>query len=487
MPMTQPNVSLDHHWSPPMMSELGDFPQPPPSSSPEEDAGETNETVAITESHIEQIEEQTEPAEPSVDPQEPTPPSPPPKMNRFPPRLQRRIDIFEDALQEDPINIYKLRELAFRGIPEQLGLRSRYWKILLGVVPLPPLPRSAPVPPPPRPGQRNTPVPPPPSASEWVNVQPDSESPEDSADAPESAERVEEREGEGEGEGEGAPVWSFFDHADIQEHLAKRRAEYQAFVADFAIDPDASPPTDHPLSSQEDSTWNQYFENQKIVTEIRKDVKRTYPDMHFFSTESTTAMCPHHQALERILYVHAKLNPGICYVQGMNELLAPIYFVFAQDPSTTEEEAEGDAFWAFMNLMGETRDMFCKALDSEDTGLNGCILYLHEKLCQLDRELWDSLEEKQIKPQFYGIRWLSLLLSQEFDLPDVLRIWDSLFSDAKRFNFLFYLCSTMIIHYREELLAGDFAHNIKLLQSMPPIDVAILLDEAADLCARHPP
>jgi hypothetical protein len=28
---------------------------------------------------------------------------------------------------------------------------------------------------------------------------------------------------------------------------------------------------------------------------------------------------------------------------------------------------------------------------------------------------------KDINPQFYGLRWLSLLLSQEFDLPDVVR------------------------------------------------------------------
>lgn len=33
------------------------------------------------------------------------------------------------------------------------------------------------------------------------------------------------------------------------------------------------------------------------------------------------------QALGRMLLVYAKLNPGVAYVQGMNELLAPLFYV----------------------------------------------------------------------------------------------------------------------------------------------------------------
>lgn len=38
------------------------------------------------------------------------------------------------------------------------------------------------------------------------------------------------------------------------------------------------------------------------------------------------------EALRRILIVFAKLNPGIRYVQGMNEVLAPLFYVFRNDP-----------------------------------------------------------------------------------------------------------------------------------------------------------
>ena len=46
---------------------------------------------------------------------------------------------------------------------------------------------------------------------------------------------------------------------------------------------------------------------------------------------------------------------------------------------------------------------------------------------------------------FVATRWLTLLLSQEFPLPDVLRIWDSLFADENRFDFLIYICCSMIM------------------------------------------
>ena len=36
----------------------------------------------------------------------------------------------------------------------------------------------------------------------------------------------------------------------------------------------------------------------------------------------------HADILHRVLFIYAKLNPGIKYVQGMNELLAVLYFCF---------------------------------------------------------------------------------------------------------------------------------------------------------------
>lgn len=41
----------------------------------------------------------------------------------------------------------------------------------------------------------------------------------------------------------------------------------------------------------------------------------------------------HWEVVERILFLYAKLNPGQGYVQGMNEIIGPIYYCFASDPT----------------------------------------------------------------------------------------------------------------------------------------------------------
>lgn len=41
----------------------------------------------------------------------------------------------------------------------------------------------------------------------------------------------------------------------------------------------------------------------------------------------------HWEVVERILFLYAKLNPGQSYVQGMNEIIGPIYYVLASDPN----------------------------------------------------------------------------------------------------------------------------------------------------------
>ena len=42
----------------------------------------------------------------------------------------------------------------------------------------------------------------------------------------------------------------------------------------------------------------------------------------------------HWEVVERILFIFSKLNAGQSYVQGMNEIVGPIYYTFATDPNS---------------------------------------------------------------------------------------------------------------------------------------------------------
>ncbi|EJW71715.1 hypothetical protein WUBG_17377, partial [Wuchereria bancrofti] len=78
----------------------------------------------------------------------------------------------------------------------------------------------------------------------------------------------------------------------------------------------------------------------------------------------------HWQVVERVLFMYSKLNPGVRYVQGMNEIMGPLYYVFASDAdSEWAEAAEADTYYCFQLLMSEIKDNFIKTLDSSSCGI----------------------------------------------------------------------------------------------------------------------
>jgi hypothetical protein len=117
---------------------------------------------------------------------------------------------------------------------------------------------------------------------------------------------------------------------------------------------------DHPLSTSQTSVWNTFFKDQEIWDEIEKDVKRTRTDMGYFylaldhkrnsspedlarldkqqdtkkadqkADDTLNYIETHADVLHRILFIYAKLNPSVKYIQGMNEVLAVIYYCYLE-------------------------------------------------------------------------------------------------------------------------------------------------------------
>ena len=78
------------------------------------------------------------------------------------------------------------------------------------------------------------------------------------------------------------------------------------------------------------------------------------------------------QEMTRVLFIFAKLNRGLTYVQGMNELLAPLYHLLSTDKDrAAAQHAEADSFFCFVALISEFRDNFCQQLDNSSVALAG--------------------------------------------------------------------------------------------------------------------
>ncbi|KAK7330109.1 hypothetical protein VNO77_24295 [Canavalia gladiata] len=350
---------------------------------------------------------------------------------------EKRSDL-EYELSQWEINLEKLQRIASTGIPDGGGLRATAWKLLLGYLPS--------------------------SHDLWEK------------------QLKENRQ----------------KYANLKEELLLKRSEpiwrgyEEVSSAKQPEDNDVDGPLrrceisheDHPLSLGKASLWNQYFQHTEIVEQIDRDLKRTHPDIPFFSGESPFSL-KNREAMKNILLLFAKSNPAICYVQGMNEVLAPIYYVFSTDTDKQNaENAEADSFSCFVRILGDSVDHFCQQMDNSSSGILATLSRLSDLLKVNDEQLWHHLElTTKVKPQFYAFRWITLLLTQEFKLVSILRIWDTLLSNPFGVqDMLLRICCAMLLCVKSRLLSGDFVANLKLLQHYPDdINIEYLLQVAQDI------
>ena len=171
----------------------------------------------------------------------------------------------------------------------------------------------------------------------------------------------------------------------------------------------------------------------------------------------------HIDCLARVLFVYAKLNAGVRYIQGMNEVIATLYYCFWQynsDGVVSNEYFESDLFFCFSSLMSEVKDIFLRELDQEAQGLNGKCKAIEDIVEAVDPKVLAALRRDGVQTQFYALRWVMLLMCQELEMPNCIRLWDTLFADPKRFEFLNFVAAAIVIQCRATILEGDFAKTM---------------------------
>ncbi|XP_076456116.1 TBC1 domain family member 5-like isoform X2 [Babylonia areolata] len=276
----------------------------------------------------------------------------------------------------------------------------------------------------------------------------------------------------------------------------------------------------NPLSQDEESPWNKFFQDNELRLTIKQDVIRTYPKIEFFQSNQMR------NVMVDILFIFAKENPEVSYQQGMHELLAPIIFVLHYDhqaflhASETDNVLpiikdmldprylEHDAYYMFCQVMATVEPWYlakdiCSAPKKKHdvftsqpftrsqelipssvivTKLTRIQDYLLKKN---DLELHAHLENLEIAPQIYGIRWLRLLFGREFPMQDLLMLWDAIFADGIGFDLVDYIFVAMMLYIRDLLLASDYAGCLTALMKFPQVsDAHYFIDKS--LWLREP-
>ena len=185
----------------------------------------------------------------------------------------------------------------------------------------------------------------------------------------------------------------------------------------------------------------------------------------------------HRDILIRILYVFVRTNVAIGYAQGMNEIVCIFYYCFCNyGLSENPLHIEADTFWCFFNLITivsftyQYKDNYIFGMSSQDHPMRQ-ILTKYEKYLEVHQtKSFRRLKELSIQPDYYAYRWFLLFFTQEFDIMDLMRLWDSMFCFFKKDSktamdvFLISVSLAIIGLVEQEILAGELNSCMTVLQ-----------------------
>jgi len=295
--------------------------------------------------------------------------------------------------------------------------------------------------------------------------------------------------------------------------IAVHRKEYTSLSRQYQVDPhsqgsEQDPLINHPLSQNDESIWKKFWQNQELEKEINQDIERTYPENEFFQRKDIREM------MLRILFIYARQNPKLAYKQGMHELLAPFLYILELEKIVVKEEnandelsrlmdanfVEHDAFTMFNHLMRTVKEWFVSDVPippkkKEETKeeeeplspvVKKCRHIQYDIVRKYDPQLFSYLTNLQVEPQLYMLRWIRVLLGREFHLADLLLLWDAIFAHSSDLVLLDFVCVSMLLYIRDQLIHRDYTSCMRRLFKYPPVeDIHLFIEKAFDLMKNN--
>ncbi|KAL7573036.1 hypothetical protein ACA910_018728 [Epithemia clementina (nom. ined.)] len=257
--------------------------------------------------------------------------------------------------------------------------------------------------------------------------------------------------------------------------LQRKRAEYRDAIAQhYDID-------DHARTAQE----------QETLRQVLVDVPRTAPEVPLFRNDRIRRM------LARLLYIWAMRHPASSYVQGINDLATPLIVVFLAEYYDGDDvldgyvmnilsdeqlqELESDVYGCLTNLLAGIQDHYT----SDQPGVQRMVMRLEELVNRIDGDLCQHLREMGIEFIQFAFKWMNCLLLREFELPCVVRLWDTYISEPNDGfeGFHVYVCAAFLCQFSAQLQTMNFDDLFAFMQDIPTSDwgdteIEMLLSQA---------
>lgn len=140
-----------------------------------------------------------------------------------------------------------------------------------------------------------------------------------------------------------------------------------------------------------------------------------------------------------MLLTYNEYNKTLGYVQGMSDLLSPIYAVLQDDAV---------AFWAFVGFMERMERNFLR----DQSGMRLQLLTLDQLVQLMDPKLYLHLQSADSTNFFFFFRFLLVWYKREFEWDDVLRLWEGLWTDYLSSNFHLFIALAILEKHRDIIM-----------------------------------
>jgi hypothetical protein len=251
--------------------------------------------------------------------------------------------------------------------------------------------------------------------------------------------------------------------------------QYREFMRVFRVDGH-----DSKIFANSTSVTDFGVPNNALMGLIHADIIRTGRHIRFFPDPDPAVgdvrddpllrFHAHMRRLERILYIFANCNRTLSYMQGFNEIVAVLYYVFASAIiwfNYDWQELESFVFYTFQRMCSSTRlgELFCTQDQSSlILGSLRSFMGLMEK--HLPKAAAIARKHK-IHPMQFCYRKLNLAFSQDHEMTGLVLIWDALFSHFREFvEYEQYIMIALLKLVEELLDPDDYSQTMVVLQKL---------------------
>lgn len=218
---------------------------------------------------------------------------------------------------------------------------------------------------------------------------------------------------------------------------------------------------------------DEFWKDQKW--RIEKDVYRTDRTVPLF--EDTDTPHPdgpqsrfaavgtnlHLEQMKDMLITYNEYNQNLGYVQGMSDLLSPLYVVFQDDAV---------AYCGFCAFMARMERNFLR----DQSGMRDQMLVLEALIRFMDPELHDHLDRADSTNLFFFFRMLLVWYKREFEWDKVLRLWEVLWTDWLSSQFVLFIALAILDKHKQVMLAR-LNHFDEILRYMNDLAMNIELED----------